>query len=158
MSELWWPEDDVPRDQAGDDGLWGAYCAATVRFDLPSGRVHLTPLPSPGPSEPPVGDLHVVTACDPASSGGRGEDALRMVLLRAELADLTCYPAEGGDLDAGHDPEPSIAVQGLSDLQARELGRQFGQVAVFAWSGPRWSVLACATPRRSDFGWELRPG
>ena len=81
-----------------------------------------------------------------------------MELLRAELDGLTWYPAEGGDLDAQHDPEPSIAVQGLTDRQARELGQQFGQVAVFAWSGRRWSVLACATPRRSDLGWELRPG
>lgn len=157
-SALWWPEDAVLRDLATNDGLWRAYCAATVRFDLPSGTVHLTPQPSPGPGEPPVGDLHVITACDPANSGRRGDDAARMELLRAELDGLTCYPAEGGDLDAQHDPEPSIAVQGLTDRQAQELGRRFGQVAVFSWSGWKWSVLACATHRRSDLGWELSPG
>jgi len=151
-SGVWWPEDDVLRELAGNDELWRAYCAATVRFDLPSGRVHLTPRPVPSTGVPPVGDLHVLTACDPASSGCRGEDVVRMELLRAELDGLTWYPAEGGDLDAQHDPEPSIAAQGLTDRQARELGQQFGQVAVFAWSGRRWSVLACATPRRSDLG------
>lgn len=155
---LWWPDERVLRDRAGDDGLWGAYCAAAVRFDLPSGKVHLTPQLSLGSGVPPVGALHVVTACDPASSGRRDEDGVRMEALRGELAGLRCFPAEGGDVDALHEPEPSIAVAGLTDDQARELGCRFGQVAVFAWSGPRWSVLACATDRRSDYGWVLRPG
>lgn len=153
--ELWCPGDADLRDLAGNDGLWSAYCSATVRFELPTGRVQLTPQAVPGPGPSPVGDLHVLTACDPASSGRRSDDERRMGLLRAELAGREWHSAEGGDANGQHDPEPSVAVAGLTDEQARALGRRFGQVAIFSWAGPRWSVLACATTRRSDLGWEL---
>jgi hypothetical protein len=44
-------------------------------------------------------------------------------------------------------------VFGVDDTAARQLGQRFGQVAVFAWHGPRWSVLACVGDRRTDSGW-----
>lgn len=104
-------------------------------------------------ASPPAGDLHVITACDPASCGDRGDDETRLALLRRELRDHRCFPAEGFD-PGGHHTEPSLAVSGLSDREAQELGARFGQVAVFL-AGPHWSVLACAVARRNDLGWEM---
>lgn len=40
-------------------------------------------------------------------------------------------------------------MSGLSNEEARQFGLRFGQVAVFAWQGPRWSLLASATDRET---------
>lgn len=94
----------------------------------------------------------MLTACDPGSAGRRSDDGTRMSLLAAELAGLATFPAEGSD-PAGQHAEASLAVAGLTDGQARALGARFGQVAVFAWRGAVWSVLACVVGRRSEFSW-----
>ncbi|MFF7856098.1 DUF3293 domain-containing protein [Streptomyces sp. NPDC007904] len=57
---------------------------------------------------------------------------------------LTWWPAVGGDVRGTH-REESVAVVGLSDAAARDLGRRFGQDAVFAWTSDAWRVLACAS-------------
>ncbi|MEU9480173.1 DUF3293 domain-containing protein [Streptomyces sp. NPDC048191] len=52
--------------------------------------------------------------------------------------------AAGGDACGTH-REESVAVIGLSDAAARELGRLFGQDAIFAWTqtpGVFWRATA----------------
>ncbi len=88
------------------------------------------------------------------SCGDRRDDDKRLALLRRELRSHVCFPAEGSDLGGRH-TEPNLAVSGLSDREAQGLGARFGQVAVFSWRGPQWSVLACTAGRRSDLGWEM---
>jgi len=125
-----------------------------VRISLPEATVQIRPFALPRETSPPAGDLHVITACDPASCGDRRDDDNRLALLRRALRRHVCFPAEGSD-PGGEHAEPSLAVSGLSDREAQELGARFGQVAVFAWCGPHWSVLACTVELRSDLGWEM---
>jgi hypothetical protein len=77
-----------------------------------------------------------------------------MNVLDRELhaAGITSIPAIGSSFDGNHSEE-SRAVFGLNDASARGLGRRFGQVAVFAWNGPRWSLLACASDRQTHRSW-----
>ncbi|WP_171054912.1 DUF3293 domain-containing protein [Mycobacterium sp. DBP42] len=82
------------------------------------------------------------------------DNAARMIVLDQELAAARTrsLPVVGAS-PYGQHAEESWAVFGLSDDQARQLGLRFGQVAVFGWSGPRWSLLACATDRQTHRGW-----
>lgn len=147
-----WPDESELAARASDDRLWHEYAATTVRMELPSGAVLLTPARERGDRQPPAGPLHVVSACDPGSRGERRHDAVRTSLLQVALDGCLTYQAVGASADGRH-AEDSLAVAGLTDEHARALGRRFGQVAVFAWSGATWSVLACATNRRTDLGW-----
>jgi hypothetical protein len=81
-----------------------------------------------------------------------------MAVLDRELqaARLTSIHAIGVSFDGNH-REDSRAVFGLDDAYARELGLRFGQVAIFAWRGPRWSLLACATDRQVHRAWRWEP-
>jgi hypothetical protein len=65
---------------------------------------------------------------------------------------LTWWCAEGGDACGTH-REESVAVVGLSDAAARELGRRFGQDAIFAWTPDAWRVLACDSEASAVSGW-----
>ena len=96
----------------------------------------------------------MITACDPASGGDRRDDERKLALLRRVLRGHVCFQAEGS-VPGGKHTESSLAVSGLSEREAQKLGARFGQVAVFSWRGPQWSVLACTAGRRSDLGWEM---
>nr|WP_024440934.1 DUF3293 domain-containing protein [Mycobacterium sp. UM_WGJ] len=87
---------------------------------------------------------------DPISA----ESVARMTALDREqqAAGVASIRAIGGSFDGIHRQE-SRAVFGLDDDQARAVGLRFGQVAIFAWQGPRWSLLACATDRQEHRGW-----
>jgi hypothetical protein len=141
--------------RAQDDALWAAYCCTEVVIDSPTGPIQLQPSADTAGTEPPLGPLHVLTACDPGSRGDRAADPERIDRLNWAIAGHLVYTARGVDPTGAHS-EASVAVVGLTDAEARELGLRFGQVAVFGWSGPRWSVIACAGGRRTDFGWRLR--
>lgn len=103
---------------------------------------------------PPLGPLHVIAAVQPGSEPSSDESATRMDVLDGELhaAGITSIRAIGSSFDGNH-REESRAVFGLNDASARRLGRRFGQVAVFGWSGPRWSLLACACDRQTHRSW-----
>jgi len=152
--DLWWPTHAELSAQAGVDELWQAYCTTWVRISLPEGSVQIRPSALPRDASPPAGELHVITACDPASCGDRRDDDKRLALLRRTLRCHVCFPAEGSD-PGGEHTEPSLAVSGLSDRDAQELGALFGQVTVFSWRGPHWSVLAYTAGRCSDLCWEM---
>ncbi|WSB88899.1 DUF3293 domain-containing protein [Streptomyces cellulosae] len=78
--------------------------------------------------------------------------AHRVLLDEVRHRGLTSWPAVGGDPSGTH-LEESVAVAGLSDAAARDLGRRFGQDAVFAWTPSAWRVLACDTGAVSVSGW-----
>lgn len=101
-----------------------------------------------------LGPLHVITAVQPESEPESDETIARLGVLDRELhaAGITSIRAVGSSFDGNH-REESRAIFGLDDALARRLGRQFGQVAVFAWSGPRWSLLACAADRQTHRRW-----
>lgn len=133
---------------------WEFYLNTMVRFDTAEGGGVVHPLAeSAGEPHPPFGPLHVVTAIQPDPEPARVSCARMQVLDRyLHIAGIRSIPAVGSSFTGDHS-EDSRAVFGLTDDQARDLGAVFGQVAVFAWNGPSWSLLACATERQSRRGW-----
>jgi hypothetical protein len=168
-----WTAPETLAEYAACDIRWGHYRHTKVHFD--AGDRSGTLFPASGGGEqvvPPLGPLHVIAAEQPAADShaeqpaadshaeqphsdvGVVENRLRMAVLDADLAarGLRAVPAYGSGIDDPHG-EDSRAVFGLTDEQARELGLHYGQVAVFAWTGAVWSLLACATERRTDRAW-----
>lgn len=93
--DLWWPTHAELAAQAGVDELWQAYCTTWVRISLPEGTVQVRPSLVVREASPPAGDLHVITACDPASRGDRLDDDKRLALLRRALRGHLFFPAGG---------------------------------------------------------------
>lgn len=133
---------------------WGWYLQTNMHFHTAklSGVVH--PVESGGESVPPTGPLHVITAVQPDSEPDSEDNIARMEVLDDELsaAGLRVTHAVGVSFD-GEYREESRAVFGLDDVRAREIGCRFGQVAIFSWRGPRWSLLASAGDREAHRGW-----
>lgn len=125
------------------DSLWAAYAATVMEIAVPSGVLRIVPSDTGTGDSSPLPQLHVITACNPASAGPRGGDAAAMDALRGELTGHQTFEACGQDPRSPH-REDSIAVIGLSDDDVRVLGRRYGQVAVFGLSGPVWSLIACS--------------
>ncbi|OBK06518.1 hypothetical protein A5746_12605 [Mycolicibacterium conceptionense] len=156
-----WTAADKLACLAEGDEPWRHYEQTAVRFDEPAGGGRVIPLfDGSGDERPQLGALHVVTAIQPETET-ESEDIARLAVLDQELAaaGIRSIRAVGASFDEKH-AEESRAVFGLSDDEARQLGLRFGQVAVFAWSGPRWSLLACATDRQThrSWRWEAQEG
>ncbi|MCB0931249.1 MAG: DUF3293 domain-containing protein [Mycobacterium sp.] len=133
---------------------WNYYLATEVQFE--GGIVR--PVEDGDCQIPPFGTLHVVSAIQPESDPGTTESAARMGVLDRELAvrGLCAVPVVGASLDGTY-CEDSRAIFGLTNDEARTLGADFGQVAVFAWCGPWWSVLACGLDRSAHSRWRWTP-
>lgn len=137
---------------------WEFYLNTMVRFDTAEGGGVVRPVDETA-GEPllPFGPLHVVTAIQPDPEPASVSHARMLVLDRyLHTAGLRSMPAVGSSFTGDHS-EDSRAVFGLTDCQARDLGAVFGQVAVFAWNGPSWSLLACVGDRHSRRGWRWEP-
>jgi hypothetical protein len=136
------------------DRPWSFYLETLVHFQTACVTGVVRPVRAGGSDQPPLGSLHVISATQPGSDPDSKESASRLAVLDLELraAGIGSIPAIGSSFDGKHQ-EDSRAVFGLSDVEACELGVRFGQVAVFAWHGPRWSLLACAGRRRTDRNW-----
>jgi len=100
----------------------------------------------------------VITAVQPESDPASNDNSARMFLFDNELraAGLQFAFAVGSSFDGMHS-EQSRAAFGLDDTDARRLGERFGQVPVFGWRGPVWSVQACVTNDRRDRPWQWVP-
>jgi hypothetical protein len=141
---------------------WPNYLRAVVDIAFPTRSICVTPAPLDGaPGLPyPLNSahtIHIVTAFNP-----HGRHATARANLRAQhellrgigLRGLQWWPAVGGD-PVGTHAEISAAVVGMDDAQARALGRQLGQDAVFAWSPARgdcWPAPTRPTTRSSPAG------
>ena len=89
-------------------------------------------------------DFWIITACDPYSAGERTGDDQAMKQLRQELSRHKYWKTRvtGISPDWKH-RETSFAVGGLKEEEALEIGRRYGQNAVFHVQGDRLSVVAC---------------
>jgi len=146
---------------------WRYYLTTKVRFS-PPGTAPFTVVPiepedggAPAAADlggddqvPPAGPLHVITAIQPGEEPSEAAAARRLAILEAELraAGHAPFPATGSAFDGSH-AEPGFAVAGWTDDDARRWGVRFGQVAVFGLRAGTWSLIACATDRRSDRPW-----
>jgi hypothetical protein len=142
---------------------WDAYVSAELRIDTPDGLVHVYPASAlqasgqyPDPGRRPIA---IVTAHNPGGADADPEaNAAAHCALVAELdrQGLTWWPAEGADPDWTH-VEDGVAVPGLSQADARKLGADFGQTAIFLLSPLGLKVIDCATGRMSMTGWHIEP-
>ena len=146
-----WPTPEELERRSNDDELWGHYCTTHVAFaDFVLRPAH--DVPDTSPLQLP---LHVITACAPASVPSAA-DAERLRLLQGDLTrrGRPWSSAVGRSPDGVHQ-ERSVAVQGLDAAEALQLGRRYGQVAVFEWTREAWSVIASVGDRRTDQGWSV---
>lgn len=150
----------TPADAAGTPLNWDLYRTAVVDIRFGDRTVRVEPRP-PGTAEGffpvPDGDaaVHVITAHNPrgrTASDDANARAQCLLLDEVRRRGLTWWSAEGGDAGGTH-REESVAVVGLDDAAARDLGRHFGQDAVFAWTPGAWRVLACETDAVAVSGW-----
>lgn len=139
---------------------WAAYLRAGIRIDLGSRVVRVKPDDSGrthGDFPKVLGrTIHIITAANPFGRVHADEDNARYHReLEQELQRYSLdarWSATGGDLDGTH-TERSIAVVGLTDVQAREIGQRFSQDAIFAWT-PRWlTLMSCVSHEVSVRGW-----
>jgi len=143
------------------DANWGAYAKAVVDID-PPGRAGFRISPRPKGEVglwPPwlSAPLFVITAWNPGTD--RPKDTVnraRQGSLEADLAQLgvDMWPAVGWDPDTHH-REESVAVSGLSEEDAIEIGSLHGQDAIFGWTRTAWLILSCVDTRRHEGGWFL---
>ena len=139
---------------------WPFYQQAVVDIRLGNNRtLRVSPAPrgtTTGSFPEPSGrTIHVITAFNPggrtapAEENDRAQSMLTDELVRRHV---TWWRATGGDA-AGVHVEQSAAVVGMSDTEAREVGRRLGQDAVFAWTPNSWRLLSCSSEATSVQGW-----
>ena len=98
--------------------------------------------------------MHVITAWNPGSKRPGSEvNEARNEELRAEISarGFEAFGALGSDPNSPH-VEKSWAVVGMTDDAAIELGREYGQVAIFRITQSLQSVLGCLSE------WEVSRG
>lgn len=137
---------------------WDPWRTTVVDLELPDGR-RATLRPEPGSCDFPAGyeRFHVLTSDNPNGERLPPEVNTRRrayLAARLERTGVAHWASTGRD-PASDWHEPGFLVAGLTDDDARALGAALGQVAIFAWSPDRWSILACVTGRRTDLPWSL---
>jgi hypothetical protein len=103
--------------------------------------------------------VYVITAFNPAGKVAPDEAnsvAHQRLTTRLHEMGATFLAAAGGNLEWTH-VEPSFAVIGMSEQDARALGRDFGQDAIFGWSPTTMTVLSCDTCKVHTTGWGILP-
>jgi hypothetical protein len=139
-----------------EDAMWDAFAEAIVRIDLMTGPAVLAPeaFGEVGrfPFEAPV---HIITAYNPAGveidagSNRRFHDALCSAV-GTRQAFSTVGSARDGSM-----AEPGYAVLGLTLAEAIELGRRFGQRAIYRWTTDALTIVGVDEDNERRLGWAL---
>lgn len=145
--------------QMGPPLISPEYADAVVRVHLPSGLMLLaqTDEASPRgsfPAEAASQPISIITAHNPGgqpflTSQNRSFHA--RLLERLAQEGVMYWPAAGGDQGWSHMQE-SVAIAGIDPARACEIGREFGQDAIFVWGPSDWRIMSCTdgtTLRRS---------
>jgi len=143
---------------------WDSYIRAVLRVERPEGAQWIRPAAlgrSHGIDFPDSSGrtVHVITAYNPA--GKVVTDKVNIAAhqrLEARLQEMgaSYLAAAGGDVEWAH-VEPGFAILGMSENDARALGREFGQDAIFGLSPTALVILSCDTSRTHVTGWEASP-
>lgn len=146
----------------GRDDLWATYRRALVDL-FPPDRPALRLCPGEvataggvlpeGLTEP----VFVLTAWNPGSEPLEPEvNRARQVALLSELTARCCtlWPAVGWDPASAY-REDGVLVSGLAEGEAVELGRRYGQEALYGWTRKAWSIISCVDDRRVELAWTL---
>ena len=143
---------------------WDDYIRAVFRVDLVQGTRWIRPARTGQPHDVVFpdsagGTVYVITAFNPAGEVAPQEaNAAAQQRLEDRLHEMgaTYLAAAGGNPEWTH-VEPSFAVMGMPEEDARTLGRGFGQDAIFGWSPTTLMVLSCNTAQAHLTGWDLLP-
>ena len=134
--------------------LASIYEAAVVRVWTPAGLVTLDRDGARGEASwvPAAGEaIFVITAHNPGDERlGTEGNAVNHARLVADIdaRHLTAWRATGGAEDLEGHQEESLAVHGLSESDAIELGRAYGQDAIFEWTAAGRRLIWCDDARR----------
>jgi hypothetical protein len=142
-------------------GAWETFLTAELSIEAPDGAVRVFPAPplqaSGGYPDAEGRAIAVITACNPGGVVvGDAENERAQRALEDDLARMGVpfWHAAGADPDWTH-VEPSVAVPGLSETDALELGARYGQAAIFVLTPVSRKVIDCATGRRTMTGWVI---
>ena len=140
---------------------WAAYRTAIVDLE-PPGRAPFRIVPVERGSvgrwpDSLASPVAVVTAWNP--DGIRlpdGRNATRHRALVQELASRVpaWWPATGRDVPGAHHEE-GVALPGLAEAEALDLGRRHGQAAIYVWTPAAWEIVSCTGVRRETLGWRV---
>lgn len=134
-----------------DEHSWAGYRAAVVSLQIFGEDAIVGPLDVIGEATVEFRNrsgatVHILTADNP---GGQVQsDEANRAAYDALLGALSCRdvevtPAVGHDVEGTH-VEASVAVTGLTDEEAIQLGEKFGQQAIFAWCPNSWNLIRCS--------------
>jgi hypothetical protein len=153
-----WTAPDELEELAGGQKLWPHYLKTAVYLDGTELRGTVRPVREHGEKAPPMGSLHVLAAVQPWAEPDSEESRARTFVLieTLKMDGIESIRAIGSSFD-GNYQEESRAVFGLNDDEARELGRKFGQIAIFSWEGADWSLLASVGEKQSRRPWRWTP-
>ena len=142
-------------------GAWDAYVTTEVRIEVPGGAVRVfaaPPFQASGSYPDPAGrPIAVITAHNPY---GRVVSPEENEKAQADLeAGLTSqgrewWPAAGADPTWTH-VEQSVAIPGMDEAEARELGARLHQEAIFIVTPASRKVIDCLSGHRSITGWVI---
>jgi hypothetical protein len=102
--------------------------------------------------------FHIVTAHNPGKLLSDVENSMVDEELRKELNLIgsRCFRITGCSQDLKH-REPGWGVAGLSDEEAVQIGRKYGQNAIFKIDEKSLFVIGCLSANRQEVGsWEER--
>jgi len=103
-------------------------------------------------------NFHIITAYNPGKMVGAEINAKADEALRKELnlAGSGCFRITGCSQDLKH-REPGWGVAGLSDEEAVQIGRKYGQNAIFRIDEKSLFVIGCLSANRQEVGsWKER--
>jgi hypothetical protein len=142
---------DINRDE-----MWRGFADAVIRIELPAGPHRIEPRPAGDVGEFPLdGTVHIVTAHNPAGRAATEHDnRTRHSQLTLAIDGRTSWPTVGSAPD-GSMPEPGFAISGLDPTAALELGRRFGQRAIYEWSAAALRIVGVDEPDVHTAGWRL---
>jgi hypothetical protein len=98
-------------------------------------------------------EIHIITACNPLSSGERSRDDVYNIALRKTLSQLKVWKhrIQGASPDWKH-REKGFAVSGIDLVKAIEIGRRFQQNAIFTVVDDVVSVVSCVSDEKKLMG------
>jgi hypothetical protein len=106
-----------------------------------------------GPVWVPDHPVYVVTAYNPGTAVALDANEAAQARLRDFLAErkVAWWPAVGRSRDSTW-LEPSLALTGVTEAEAIEVGRRFKQDAIFKWDGRHLTVLPSGVGREVTAG------
>jgi hypothetical protein len=135
---------------------WEGFAGAVVHLSLPAGDHRLEPRRSGTRGAFPFSaPVHIITAYNPAGEMvDEAANETNHTELAAALREAETLATIGSAPD-GSMAEPGFAVLGLELDDAVELGRRFGQAAIYRWTEDTLAIIGVSEPRVVRMGWSL---